>query len=218
MRVKVGVTLALIGFLLVGCEQRSQNSVVILPEDQPFQLNKPHPQSREADSLAAKLKPKRYIKLWPQPSDRWPQQIRPDRVLIFKGTRQLYLMYEGYPYKAYRIALGRNPRGPKRRQGDGRTPEGEYYIESKNPESDYYLALKISYPNGQDREQASAMGVAPGGQIMLHGLPNQEDKAGIISTYHPDFDWTDGCIALTNEEIRELYQIVSIGTPIEIRP
>jgi murein L,D-transpeptidase YafK len=117
--------------------------------------------------------------------------------------------------REYKIALGGRPRGPKRARGDGRTPEGEYILDGRNETSAYYRALHISYPNEFDRRRAEELGVHPGGEIMIHGLPNGE---GWIGEAHAGLDWTRGCIAVTNPEMDEIWELVDDGTPIEIRP
>lgn len=113
--------------------------------------------------------------------------------------------------KTYRISLGKNPVGHKQHQGDGKTPEGLYYINAKNPNSQFHLNLGISYPNNEDRRNSSD----PGGDIKIHGLKNGN---GFIGKFHRLLDWTNGCIAVTNEEMEELYEAVPIGTAIEINP
>jgi murein L,D-transpeptidase YafK len=138
-----------------------------------------------------------------------------DRILVLKSERRL-LLYSGDAVLAdYEISLGRSPRGPKRELGDGRTPEGRYRIVGRKRDSDYYRALRISYPSKRDRDRAFARGVRPGGAIMIHGLPN---GMGVIGPAHRLVDWTDGCIAVTNEEMDEIWSLVSEGLPIEIRP
>ncbi len=123
----------------------------------------------------------------------------------------------GNIYRTYNIALGGNPQGPKQCEGDERTPEGLYAIETRNPNSKYHLSLKISYPNPYDVAQASAMGQEPGGDIFIHGVPND---AGQLKSYMYRFkpEWTNGCIAVTNFDIEELWSLVGDGTPIEIMP
>lgn len=138
-----------------------------------------------------------------------------DSVVVEKGLRQLTLFLRGEPVKRYMVALGKNPKGPKVRQGDNRTPEGLYRIEARNPQSKYHLALRVSYPNDQDRARAAQLGVAPGGDIMIHGLPRAYAQVGAA---HRLDDWTKGCIALTNEEIEEIYRAVRLGAAIEIKP
>ena len=117
--------------------------------------------------------------------------------------------------KTYKVALGAAPIGPKQQQGDHKTPEGIYAVQVKIPNSRFHRALLISYPNAADRERARKMGVKPGGAVEIHGLG---DKYGYIGAAHRAMDWTDGCIAVTNEEIDEIYPLVSVGTTIEIRP
>jgi murein L,D-transpeptidase YafK len=117
--------------------------------------------------------------------------------------------------KTYKIALGGTPLGPKTRQGDHRTPEGIYKIDAKNSRSHYHLALHVSYPNEDDRARAASLRVSPGGDIMVHGLPDQYAYLGAL---HRQTDWTDGCIAVTNREIEEIWKLVPIGIKIEIKP
>ena len=138
-----------------------------------------------------------------------------DMVLVYKARRTMYLMREGKVMRSYQVALGRNPLGHKNQEGDGRTPEGGYLIDWRNPNSDFHLSLHISYPRPQDYSIASEAGADPGGAIMIHGLPNgrSADQVG-----HPGFDWTNGCIAVSNEEIEEIWQLVDDGTAIFILP
>ena len=138
-----------------------------------------------------------------------------DRVLIEKGPRRLTLLREGKVIKTYRVALGSNPLGHKQEEGDGRTPEGVYTIDFHKADSDYHLALHISYPNPADVSRANARGVSAGGDIMIHGLPNEQGEIGVA---HGLRDWTAGCIAVTDREIEEIYRAVADGTPVEIRP
>lgn len=138
-----------------------------------------------------------------------------DRILIEKRERRLTLLSKDEVFKSYRIALGGNPDGPKEQEGDNKTPEGCYVIDAKNGKSSYHLALHISYPNEHDRMRAKQRGVPPGGNIMIHGLKNGFSWVG---DSHTDTDWTKGCIAVTDEEIEELYRLVPVGTAVEIRP
>lgn len=117
--------------------------------------------------------------------------------------------------KSYRVALGRNPVGPKRQQGDGKTPEGIYSISGRNAASAFHRALRVSYPNPSDRARAKRAGVTPGGDIMIHGLPNGQ---GAIGAAHRLTDWTEGCMAVTNAEIEEIWRLVPNGTTVEINP
>lgn len=136
--------------------------------------------------------------------------LRVDRVVVNKGRREMLLLSGESVLRSYRIALGREPLGHKHREGDGRTPEGRYIIDRRNPRSNYHLSLHISYPDEADRARAEATGVSPGGDIMIHGL-----KPGVD---HPAADWTIGCIAVTNAEIEEIWDLVADGTPIDINP
>jgi murein L,D-transpeptidase YafK len=139
----------------------------------------------------------------------------PDRILVLKSERKLMLMAGSEVLKTMNIALGLMPEGPKRREGDFRTPEGRYVIEAKNRDSDYFLSLKVSYPNAQDRELARQLGVDPGGQIMIHGLPNEPKYA---ESMYQGWDWTDGCIAVSNSDMVDLWRLIPVSLPIEIRP
>jgi len=138
-----------------------------------------------------------------------------DAVLVEKAARRLTLLSRGRPVRVYSVALGREPVGPKIQQGDDRTPEGSYVIDSRNYNSAYHLALHLSYPNAADRARAAVLGVGPGGDIMIHGLPN---GLGWLGPAHREHDWTRGCIAVTDREIEEISSLVSDGTPVQIRP
>ncbi len=138
-----------------------------------------------------------------------------DRVIVTKNERRLYLMREGEILRSYRVALGRVPKGTKIYQGDGRTPEGVYTLAEFNAGSRFYRSIRVSYPNEQDRARARALGQTVGGDVMLHGLPPERRAYG---PEHWRFNWTNGCIAVTDEEIDEIWQRVEVGTPIEIRP
>jgi len=137
-----------------------------------------------------------------------------DRVVIVKSTRTLTLLNHGQVLKTYKVALGGDAVGPKVKAGDKKTPEGEYVIDSKNPHSRFHLALHISYPNVADRERARKLGVSPGGGVEIHGL---EAKYAWVGSLHRQINWTAGCIAVTNSEIEEIYKLVPVGTPVEIR-
>ena len=138
-----------------------------------------------------------------------------DKIVVEKGARRLTLYRHGVVLKSYRVALGRRPVGRKEREGDDRTPEGRYAIDGRNPWSAYHYALHISYPNEEDMARARKQHVAPGGNIVIHGLPNGHDDLG---PRHVEYDWTDGCVAVTNDEIDEIAAAVPDGTPIVIRP
>ncbi|TDL78162.1 hypothetical protein E2L08_11750 [Palleronia sediminis] len=133
------------------------------------------------------------------------------RVVVLKSARQVQLWHHDRVLKAYKAGLGFAPEGHKYREGDGRTPEGTYMIDRRNPKSQFHLSIGVSYPNLADRKRADLMGFAPGGDIFIHGRGK---------TYKPDapFDWTAGCIAVTDEEIEEIYAMVKDGTPISILP
>jgi len=138
-----------------------------------------------------------------------------DKILIEKKERRLTLILRGEALKTYKIALGGNPEGPKERQGDNKTPEGTYVIDSRNKGSRYHLSLHISYPNEKDKKRAKELGVSPGGDIMIHGIKNGFSWAG---DSHAEVDWTKGCIAVTDEEIEEIEKLAPNGTIVEIRP
>ncbi len=138
-----------------------------------------------------------------------------DRVVVRKADRGLTLFRSGQPLKTYAIALGFGEPGPKSREGDGRTPEGLYHISGRNPKSAFHLSLRISYPDEEDIAAARAQGVSPGGDIMIHGMRNGFGWLGSLARAG---DWTAGCIAVTNEEIEEIWRAVPDGTPIEILP
>ena len=138
-----------------------------------------------------------------------------DKVLIEKQARRLTLFSKGEVIKTYTIALGGNPVGPKEREGDNKTPEGIYFIDSRNGNSGFHLSLHISYPNEQDKTRARELGVCPGGDIMIHGIKNGFSPVGAS---HAGIDWTQGCIAVTNQEMQEIYKLVPDGTLVEITP
>ena len=142
-------------------------------------------------------------------------ELKADRVLVKKSERKLYLIKEGRVIRAYTISLGLNPLGHKQQQGDKRTPEGIYILKHRNPQSKYYKSILMSYPNKEDRRRAKARGVHPGGELAIHGLParTEEEEWDYIER-----DWTDGCIAVTNDEMEEIWHLVDDGTPIEILP
>lgn len=127
----------------------------------------------------------------------------------------MLLLKDGVIIKTYRVALGKNPDGKKTQAGDQKTPEGSYVIVSRNAHSKYYKAINISYPNESDIQNARRLGVSPGNSISIHGLPKDLEDVG---KFHRRIDWTDGCIAVTNDEIDEIWQLVPDGTPIEIQP
>jgi murein L,D-transpeptidase YafK len=138
-----------------------------------------------------------------------------DKVLIEKKARKLTLYPKGQVIKVYKIALGRNPEGPKEKEGDNKTPEGIYVIDSRDKNSGYHQSLQISYPNENDKKRARQLGASPGGDIMIHGMKN---GFGWIGRLHTWIDWTRGCITVTDEEIDEIGRLVPNGTAVEIRP
>lgn len=144
-----------------------------------------------------------------------PENVQADRVLVEKAKRQLTLFARGIALKTYKVALGKNPKGAKLYEGDNRTPEGIYTIDTRKEQSRFHRALHVSYPSADDVSRAQALGKSPGGNIMVHGL---SDYYAIIGKYHVSRDWTEGCIAVTNQEIEEIWRVVPNGTVIEIRP
>lgn len=144
-----------------------------------------------------------------------PQEVT--KIIVYKAARKMELLNDSSNIiRTYSIALGANPEGHKTEEGDEKTPEGNYEISGRNPYSSYHLSLRISYPNAQDIAQATKRGVSPGGDIMIHGLPNHVGWWGFL--YRFSDRWTNGCIAVTNKEIQEIWNLVADGTPIEIRP
>lgn len=141
-------------------------------------------------------------------------QSKADRVVIVKSDHTLTLMSGGKILKIYKVALGRGGSAAKNQMGDRETPEGDYVIDAKNAHSRFHRSLHISYPNARDRERARKLGTNPGGQIEIHGV---EEKWAWVGSLHRAVDWTAGCIAVTNPEIEEIYKLVPIGTPVEIR-
>ena len=152
---------------------------------------------------------------WPVSDPQSAANQKADSVLVLKKDHLLELLANGKVIRTYKVALGRGGLAPKEREGDGRTPEGHYTIDARNEASHYYRALHISYPNPQDRQRAAKLGVSPGGDIMIHGLPN---GMGLLGSSHRLYDWTLGCVAVTDPEIEEIWKMVPVGTPVEIRP
>ena len=136
------------------------------------------------------------------------------RVVVYKSARRMDLMSGDEVVRSYRVSLGLQPVGHKEREGDFRTPEGRYYLTRRNPRSDYFLSIQVSYPNERDVKHARANGWEPGGAIMIHGMPNRP-------RHDPDYytrDWTDGCIAVSNADMVEIWLLTSRTTPIDILP
>jgi murein L,D-transpeptidase YafK len=142
--------------------------------------------------------------------------LKADKILVLKSARKLELLKNGVVLKAYPIALGGHPLGPKNVAGDHKTPEGSYTIDGRQPHSHYHLALHVSYPNAADRVRAAAADRDPGGDIEIHGLPGWYE--GPLDPVRFDKDWTNGCVSVGDRAIEEVYAAVDIGTPIEIRP
>lgn len=144
-----------------------------------------------------------------------PQQFA-DRVVVEKAKRSMHLMQNGRVLKSYRVALGQDPVGHKLQQGDSKTPEGVYTVDFRRTVSRFNLALRVSYPNAADRQMAASRGVDPGGEIYIHGQPTGGVSPARLAQTGPD--WTDGCIAVTNPEMQEIFSLVRDGTTVEIRP
>ena len=175
-----------------------------------------HALKRTAPALLAA-----WVFLFVFPGPAIPTELSPvadgavDRVVVEKSKRTMTLLKQDREVRTYKIALGRDPVGPKVMQGDNRTPEGIYYVDYKVRNSAYHRALHLSYPNPDDVERARALGVPPGGSIMIHGMKNDHLWMGDVQYL---FNWTNGCIALTNREIEEVWVLVPSWTPVEIRP
>src|SRR5262249_17769167 len=147
-----------------------------------------------------------------------PAKSRPtviEKIVIVKSTRTMTLLSHDGVVRTYKVALGTEPVGAKRKHGNHKTPEGSYVIDARNPHSQFHLSLHRSYPNPADRQRARKLGISPGGDIMIHGLMPQYAWMG---PRHRQHDWTDGCIAVTNAEIEEIWKLVPVGTKVEIRP
>jgi len=138
-----------------------------------------------------------------------------DKVVIDKSERVLQLMKGGEVLRTFKIALGIRPEGDKREEGDFKTPEGHYMLDSRNPKSDFFLSIHVSYPNASDSREARARGVSPGGAIMIHGQPNEPKRS---EAYYRSQDWTNGCIAVSNSDMIDIWLMTPDNTPIEIHP
>lgn len=138
-----------------------------------------------------------------------------DRVVVRKAERRLYLMRGDTVLRSFRVALGLEPEGHKRREGDFRTPEGSYTLVERNADSDFFLSIRISYPNGADKRHARRNGHAPGGAIMIHGQPNNPTRS---PEYYKRTDWTNGCIAVSNADMVDIWLMTARNTPIDILP
>ncbi len=151
--------------------------------------------------------------LWPDTA--LPMNAKADLVVVRKSARRIELYQSGEILKSYPISLGRHPVGKKQQQGDGRTPEGEYELDYRNPNSSFHKALHISYPQSDDIGAARIRGVDPGGLVMVHGMRN---GLGWLGRLHRIIDWTDGCVAVTNREMDEIWRAVPDGTKIILQP
>jgi murein L,D-transpeptidase YafK len=138
-----------------------------------------------------------------------------DKVLVEKSNRKLHLLKGGVAFRTFDIALGIRPVGDKQHEGDFKTPEGNYILDARNPESEFFLAIHVSYPDQRDLAEARATGVDPGGAIMIHGLPNEPTRS---EAYYRTQDWTNGCIAVSNSDMIDIWLMTGEHTPIEIRP
>ncbi len=138
-----------------------------------------------------------------------------DEVLIVKSERELHLLSGGQIFRTFKIALGIMPEGDKQEEGDFKTPEGRYLLDVRNPNSEFFLSIHVSYPSIDDRREANQRGVDPGGAIMIHGQPNEPKRS---ETYYRTQDWTNGCIAVSNSDMIDIWLMIGDNTPIEIRP
>jgi len=138
-----------------------------------------------------------------------------DKVIIEKAARKLHLFQKGKAFRTFEIALGIRPVGDKKKEGDFKTPEGSYLLDGRNQNSDFFLAIHVSYPSDADRREARRLGVDPGGAIMIHGQPNAPTRS---ETYYRTQDWTNGCIAVSNSDMIDIWLMTDENTPIEIRP
>jgi murein L,D-transpeptidase YafK len=144
-----------------------------------------------------------------------PAPLLADRVIVRKSERQMYLMHGATVLRTYRVALGLNPMGPKEQEGDSRTPEGHYQLTRRNPHSEYFLSIQVSYPNDKDLQRARRNRLTPGGAIMIHGLPNDLRRE---PSYYEQRDWTDGCIAVSDSDMLEIWLMTPQDVPIDILP
>jgi murein L,D-transpeptidase YafK len=138
-----------------------------------------------------------------------------EKVVVEKSKRKLHLLKDGIPFRTFDIALGIRPVGDKVMEGDFKTPEGDYLLDARNPDSEYFLSIRVSYPDTRDRAEARKMGVDPGGAIMIHGQPNDPTRS---EAYYRTQDWTNGCIAVSNSDMIDIWLMTTENTPIEIRP
>ncbi len=152
------------------------------------------------------------VAVWPAAASDFPVA---DFVIIEKADRELHLLKDGEILRTFRIALGIAPVGDKQKEGDFRTPEGRYLLDARNPNSEFFLSIHVSYPDRDDLQEAFTRGVDPGGAIMIHGQPNAPTRS---ETYYRTQDWTNGCIAVSNSDMIDIWLMTAENTPIEIRP
>lgn len=138
-----------------------------------------------------------------------------DKVVVEKSARKLHLLINGEPFRSFDIALGIRPTGDKQVEGDFKTPEGSYLLDARNPHSEFFLSIHVSYPNSQDVREARSLGQDPGGAIMIHGQPNEPTRS---EAYYRTRDWTNGCIAVSNSDMIDIWLMTAENTPIEIWP
>ncbi|MBT8068098.1 MAG: L,D-transpeptidase family protein [Gammaproteobacteria bacterium] len=138
-----------------------------------------------------------------------------DKVIIEKAARKLHLLQNGKAFRTFKIALGIRPVGDKKKEGDFKTPEGKYLLDIRNKDSDFFLSIRVSYPNATDRQEAKKLGADPGGAIMIHGQPNEPSQSEV---YYQTQDWTNGCIAVSNSDMIDIWLMTGENTPIEILP
>lgn len=144
------------------------------------------------------------------------EPLKADAVLVKKSEKTLYLLREGKPMKRFNVVFGPRPKGHKIMEGDDRTPEGDYTLDFKNSKSNFHKSIRVSYPNEADRERARRINVQPGGNIMIHGSKNSWNAK--TAARAKKFNWTDGCIALSNSDMDEVWDAIEVGTPIRIEP
>jgi len=138
-----------------------------------------------------------------------------EKVVVEKSAREIHLVKDGEPFRTFPIALGIRPVGDKEHEGDFKTPEGTYLLDRRNPHSEFFLSIHISYPDGLDVSESRERGFDPGGAIMIHGQPNEPTRS---ETYYRTQDWTNGCIAVSNSDMIDIWLMTPNDTPIEIRP
>jgi len=138
-----------------------------------------------------------------------------DQVIVYKSNRELHLLSGGKVFRTFKIALGIQPEGDKKEEGDFKTPEGRYLLDLRNPNSEFFLSIHVSYPSADQRREAQKKGINPGGAIMIHGQPNAPSHS---ETYYRTQDWTNGCIAVSNSDMIDIWLMTGDDTPVEIRP